>query len=130
MPLGARSFYSELAKRASGQITGADIAKFLPNSSSAQGQLLILALLAGYRFDKLGDYEKSFKSLFNLSVLEVFEEYNIVDFSKYIDCNDLFKGELKRVEIEITKRNKHRKSKGWAEYPYMLPSKIVNSISI
>jgi arachidonate 15-lipoxygenase len=101
-------------------ITPQDILDFLPNDRATSIQLRILYLLGAYRYDRLGDYKKTFKDLYKSTVAEVFADTPIpIMIAK-------FQQQLNLIEQTIDRANADR----LIPYPYLKPSLIPNSTSI
>ncbi|NJR41931.1 MAG: hypothetical protein HC767_04015 [Akkermansiaceae bacterium] len=77
--------------------------------------------LTAYRYDKLGEYDASFKDLYRTPVEEVFSEHTAI-----LACMDTFRKDLEAAEKEIAQRNSKRR----IAYEGMLPSQLLNSTSI
>jgi arachidonate 15-lipoxygenase len=78
-------------------------------------------LLTAYQWDTLGQYDKSFKELYGGTTAEVFEGHPEV-----VQCMKKLQTDLASVEQTVKKRNSARKM----PYIGLLPSRILNSISI
>jgi arachidonate 15-lipoxygenase len=116
MPLAA---YSSPTVRPE-SMTPQDIMTFLPTAKATASQLRILYLLAAYRYDRLGDYHKSFKDLYKSTVADVFAQTPIPSIV------EKFQQQLNVIEAEIDRRNRQR----LVAYPYLKPSLIPNSTSV
>jgi arachidonate 15-lipoxygenase len=55
-----------------------------------------------------------------------------MEFTNIRDCQALsqFQAELAAIETTIQARNSHRRAEYGIDYPYLLPSRIPNSINI
>jgi arachidonate 15-lipoxygenase len=102
------------------EITEKTLLKLLPPYQKAAGQLQILFILSAYRFDQLGDYDKSFCELHGENFEQVFAE------TKVPMLLEKFQQQLYQAEQRISERNKRRV----IPYNSMKPSLIINSISI
>jgi arachidonate 15-lipoxygenase len=94
--------------------------KLLPPYYKAAGQLQILFILAAYRFDQLGDYDKTYRELYDKKFDQVFANTPVPKIL------GKFQLQLHRAEQRINERNKRRV----VPYNSMNPSGIINSISI
>ncbi len=94
--------------------------KLLPPYYKAAGQLQILFILAAYRFDQLGDYDKTYRELYDKKFGQVFADTPVLKIL------EKFQLQLYRAEQQINERNKRRV----IPYNSMNPSGIINSISI
>jgi len=101
------------------QITDEQILKLLPPYKRTADQLQNLFILAAYRYDQLGYYDKSFQELYRSKPEEIFD-------GKVIELIKQFQQDLNIVDKEIDDSNKMR----IVPYPYLKPSLILNSISI
>lgn len=121
MPLAA---YRDIPKiTASGNlevITEKDILRLLPPYKRAADQLKTMFILAAYRYDRLGYYDKSFRELYQMSFNEVFGGTPIEQLVQQFQQN------LNMAEQRIDANNQKR------VIPYfsMKPSLVLNSISI
>ncbi|MBE9184797.1 lipoxygenase [Microcoleus sp. LEGE 07076] len=121
MPLAA---YRDIPKiTASGTlevITPKDILRLLPPYKRAADQLKIMFILAAYRYDRLGYYDKSFRELYHMSFDEVFAATPIQFLVRQFQQN------LNIAEQKIDANNQKR------VIPYfsLKPSLVINSISI
>lgn len=95
--------------------------QILPNGEHAQRQLEIIFGLTAYKFDKFGDYDRTFLEWFG----ETYEEH-MKGNKDVIKAYKHFQDKLKDAEKKIEKRNKDRPN----PYPYMMPSEMLNSVSI
>jgi len=85
----------------------------LPNSDQEIDQMGLTFALSGIRWRTLGDPDLiQFKDSGDLKVLHE------------------FRNELNKIEAEINDRNRQRLTDSGIEYPYLLPSRIPNSINI
>jgi hypothetical protein len=78
-------------------------------------------LLSAYQYDRLGDYDTVLKSIYDQSTSDLFANYGDV-----LDAISRFQMDLKEAQDDIDERNRHRMIK----YPYMQPSRVLNSICI
>jgi arachidonate 15-lipoxygenase len=101
-------------------MTASDIMDFLPPAKAAATQMRILYLLAAYRYDRFGDYGKSFKDLYKGSVDTVFADTPIPGLI------NKFQQQLDLIEQTIDQANRQR----LIAYPYLKPSLIPNSTSV
>ncbi len=85
----------------------------LPDLKMANLQLVVLYLLGGVHYTQLGHYSPGH-----------FTEPRIVELAA------TFQRLLATVEADIEKRNRERTGLGLSAYPYLLPSKIPQSINI
>lgn len=121
MPLAA---YRDIPKiTASGNlevITEKDILRLLPPYKRAADQLKTMFILAAYRYDRLGYYDKSFRELYQMSFNEVFGGTPIEQLVQQFQQN------LNMAEQRIDANNQKR------VIPYfsLKPSLVLNSISI
>ena len=121
MPLAA---YRDIPKiTASGTlevITEKDILRLLPPYKRAADQLKTMFILAAYRYDRLGYYDKSFRELYQMSFNEVFGGTPIEQLVQQFQQN------LNMAEQRIDANNQKR------VIPYfsMKPSLVLNSISV
>lgn len=102
------------------EITAKTLLQLLPPYQKAAGQLQILFILSAYRFDQLGDYDKSFGELYGENFEQVFADTPVPGIL------EKFQQQLYRAEQRINERNKQRV----IPYNSMNPSGIINSISI
>ncbi len=116
MPLAA--YIPPVARDAA--MTPEDIMAFLPTAKATASQLRILYLLAAYRYDRLGDYSKSFHDLYHSTVADVFANTPIPSLI------EKFQQQLNLIEQEIDRRNSQR----LVVYPYLKPSLVPNSTSV
>jgi arachidonate 15-lipoxygenase len=124
VPLAARASYRNLSKRGKDKpITEKDLVRFMPNRKNAVDQMTIMFLLSAYHFDQLGDYDKTFKSVFSKPTGTVFQDYGLEHLYAKVKK---FESSLAQVAEEISAVNECRKM----PYPYLLPKNILNSISI
>ena len=75
--------------------------------ATCRGQTEILFLLSAYRFDKLGDYDKAFESLFELSTEELMADHPKGKGLK--KAIDKFQSNLDQVEEQIRQENAKRR---------------------
>ncbi len=121
MPLAA---YRDIPKiTASGNlevITEKDILRLLPPYKRAADQLKTMFILAAYRYDRLGYYDKSFRELYQMSFNEVFGGTPIEQLVQQFQQN------LNMAEQRIDANNQKR------VIPYfsLKPSLVLNSISV
>jgi arachidonate 15-lipoxygenase len=85
----------------------------LPNPALDLGQMELTLTLSGIRFGRLGSPE-------------------LIRFEDRVDRQTLqkFQADLATIEEEIKQRNQQRLTATGVEYPYLLPSRIPNSINI
>jgi arachidonate 15-lipoxygenase len=102
------------------EITAQTLLKLLPPYQKAAGQLQILFILSAYRFDQLGDYDKTYRDLYDAEFNQVFADTPVVGIL------EKFQQQLYRAEQRINERNKQRV----IPYNSMNPSGMINSISI
>lgn len=114
MPLAA---YSQSPQT---DVEGEDILSLLPPFQKTAGQLQSLYLLAAYRFDRLGYYDRTFNDLYGESFDEVFDGTPITGYLAQ------FQQDLNLAEQRIDQRNRSR----IVPYPFLKPSLVLNSISI
>ncbi len=100
--------------------TAKDILNLLPPYSATAMQLRVLYLLSAYRYDRLGDYKKSFRDLYGSSVETVFAQTPVPGMIRR------FQERLVEIEQTIDRANKHRP----LPYPFLKPSLIPNSTSV
>lgn len=125
LPLNARDPYRQLSKRpASDPLNERDLLKMLPNQRCNRDQSEILYILSAYRFDALGEYDKAFESLYALTTDELLADHPQGPALKTAISN--FQTALRDVEYKIQAANTASR----AEYNYMAPSAVLNSISI
>ncbi len=121
MPLAA---YRDIPKiTASGTrevITEKDILRLLPPYKRAADQLKTMFILAAYRYDRLGYYDKSFCELYQMSFDEVFAGTPIGLLANQFQQN------LNMAEQRIDANNQRRV----IPYLSMKPSLVLNSISV
>jgi arachidonate 15-lipoxygenase len=86
-----------------------DLLAMLPPMGPAEGQISIVKQLTAFRYDRLGDYAGKFTRD---------ERANA--------ATRRFAARLEEVEAKIMEHESHR----WQSYKYLLPSNIINSISI
>jgi arachidonate 15-lipoxygenase len=96
------------------------ILKFLPPYKQTMDQLQIVYFLSAYRYDKLGDYDRTYRELYQQSTEQIFEGTPVINIIKEFQQN------LTVIGDEINRRNQSRLIK----YPYFHPSLITNSISV
>lgn len=101
-------------------VTEAELLQFLPPYKQAADQLHVLFILAAYRYDRLGYYEKSFRDLYQMELADLFAGTPIPGFVEQ------FQQKLNWIEQEIDRANRGRV----VPYPYFKPSLVLNSISI
>jgi arachidonate 15-lipoxygenase len=101
-------------------ITEQTLLKLLPPYHKAAEQLQILFILAAYRFDQFGDYDKTFGDLYGKEFDQVFVGTPIPNIL------GKFQQQLYRAEKRINERNKRRV----IPYNSMNPSGMINSISV
>jgi hypothetical protein len=80
-------------------------------------------ILAIYRYDQFGHYDKTFKGMYNQDVAKVYEAQ---EYEGVIKAIDSFKAELAQVSKSIDAANTSRHVK----YEYLKPENIINSISV
>jgi arachidonate 15-lipoxygenase len=100
--------------------TAEDILDLLPPYSATAMQLRVLYLLSAYRYDRLGDYKKSFHDLYGGSVETVFAQTPVPEIIQR------FQARLVEIETTIDHANRHRT----LPYPFLKPSLIPNSTSV
>jgi len=91
--------------------------QFLPPPKRAADQLEIIYTLSAYRYDQLGYYDE-----------EDFADPDVIDYADP-DAQAVlvtFRQNLSVIEAKIDSHNRNR----IVPYPYLKPSKIINSISI
>jgi arachidonate 15-lipoxygenase len=93
--------------------TPVPLASFLPNPQQDLAQIELTFALSGIRWGQLGSSE-------------------LIQFTDPGDRRILseFQAELKTIESKINDRNQQRAATSGVEYPYLLPSRIPNSINI
>jgi arachidonate 15-lipoxygenase len=106
------------------------IMKLLPPYEPTFEQFNTIYFLSAYRFDRLGDYERTYQELYQNNILDFFEGTPVVEkifagtpINEFISE---FRRDLKMVGEEIDQRNKKRVTK----YPYFHPDLITNSTSV
>ncbi len=89
------------------------IDQFLPNAALDLGQMELTLTLNGIRYGHLGSDE-------------------LIQFTDGVDRLALqqFQAELAAIETQIGRRNEQRLAATGVDYPYLLPSRIPNSINI
>eukprot|EP00892_Ulva_mutabilis_P007115 jgi/Ulvmu1/4776/UM020_0061.1 len=126
LPLAARAPYRELSKRpASEPITEKDLLTMLPNQRNTRDQTEILYILSAYRFDALGDYDKTFDSLYALSTEELLADHP--KGTGLMKAISNFQAALVETEEAIRADNAANRN---VPYDYLAPSTVLNSISI
>ncbi len=91
----------------------ASLKQLLPSPEQELGQMELTFALSGVLYSRLGGSDMmQFTDLGDVQILSQFQS------------------ELQKIEQEIAKRNQHRLSKFGSDYPYLLPSRIPNSINI
>jgi hypothetical protein len=95
--------------------------QILPDGASAERQLDIIHSLATYKFDKFGDYDRTFIEWYGKPFVDVMEEHPDV-----VTAYNQLKSNLTKAEDTITQRNANRPY----PYRYLQPSEMINSISI
>ncbi|NJR41782.1 MAG: hypothetical protein HC767_03090 [Akkermansiaceae bacterium] len=95
--------------------------QILPDGAHAERQLQIIFSLTSYKYDKFGDYDRTFLDWYGHSFKEHMKENPTV-----VKGYDKLKAQLVKAEAEIIKRNQTRPN----AYPYMQPTQMMNSVSI
>ncbi|WP_448284423.1 lipoxygenase family protein [Phormidesmis priestleyi] len=91
----------------------ASLKQLLPPPEQELGQMELTFALSGVLYSRLGSSDMmQFTDLGDVQILNQFQS------------------ELQKIEQEIANRNQHRLSKFGSDYPYLLPSRIPNSINI
>ncbi|MBD2075366.1 lipoxygenase [Phormidium sp. FACHB-592] len=93
--------------------TAASVQQLLPNADQDLGQMELTFALSGIRWGTLGS----------------------TALSQFLDRGDRqileqFQADLADIEVKINARNQQRLATSGIEYPYLLPSRIPNSINI
>ncbi|WP_408648727.1 lipoxygenase family protein [Tumidithrix elongata] len=101
-------------------ITEKEILQLLPPYKRTADQLKTLYSLAAYRYDRLGNYDKSFQELYHEDYRDIFAGTPILDLLRQ------FQQDLNAAEQEIDADNQKR----IVPYPFLKPSLVLNSISI
>jgi arachidonate 15-lipoxygenase len=117
MPLAAYQNPDE-----SGDTNQTKIMALLPPYKRAADQLQSLFVLAAYRYDRLGYYDKTFKDFYNQKLEDVFTGEN----DRIVEIVRQFQQDLAEVERKIDMNNQKR----IVPFLYLKPSLILNSISI
>lgn len=117
---GLAAYYEPEAKKIDEPISMEIILKFLPPYQQTMGQLNTLYSLSAYRYDKLGDYNRTYRELYQQDAKQIFAETPVVNFIEEFQQN------LRIAGDEIDRRNRLRLIK----YPYFHPALIINSISV
>jgi arachidonate 15-lipoxygenase len=91
----------------------ASLKQLLPSPQQELGQMELTFALSGVLYSRLGSSDMiRFKDLGDVQILNQFQ------------------AELQKIEQEIATRNQQRLIKFGSDYPYLLPSRIPNSINI
>lgn len=117
--------YGVLAKMSSttrcSALTADLFVQILPDGAHAGRQLEIVKSLTAYKFDKFGNYDRTFKEWFGHDFLT-----HMSDHGDVAGAYRTFRAELDKADGKIKGRNKQRPN----DYPYMEPENMINSISI
>jgi arachidonate 15-lipoxygenase len=119
MPLAAY-VNPEVLNQPDPKIDDKTLLKLLPPYQKAAEQLEILYILAAYRFDQLGHYDKSYGELYRQKFDQVFRGTPVPGMLAK------FQQRLYQAEQRINERNKQRV----VPYTSMNPSLMINSVSI
>jgi arachidonate 15-lipoxygenase len=120
MPLGVYADIELLADQRE-PITHQQLLTLLPNFDQSAAQLEIVFSLSAYKFDRLGQYDRTFEDFYCEKFADVFQD-NAAALLAY----EAFQADLRAVEATIDKRNESR----FLKYLHMKPSNVTNSMSI
>ena len=95
----------------------------LPDAEHAQRQLFIIENLTNYKFDKFGDYNRTFQEWYKKDFDDYMKDNGYGNIAK---AHNDFRKRLEKCGKEINKRNEKRP----VQYVYMHPEEMLNSISI
>jgi hypothetical protein len=95
--------------------------QILPDGEHAERQLQIIFGLTAYKFDKFGNYDRTFMEWFGRTYVEHMKEHGPV-----VDAYNAFRDQLTQAGEQIKQRNMKRPT----EYKYLMPDEMMNSTSI